>query len=612
MLITVVLPALSDPSNAYNQQHLYVLTSLSQVKSIVLLTDIPSSEPLMIHLFTSFFDILAGSTKTSTGEQLGKNVEFHMASILVTMVDEAATLPSEVIDVVVAQFLRADPRAMVGAAGKGKKNAATLDEKQSTLTLKELPPAYTMAKTVCTSCPEKMARYVSQYFNDIIVDASLSSAANGTSKKTSHRRVSNDLDDSDMENGTGPTDEDLNELHKVHQLLRELWRACPTVLQNVIPQLEAELSAENVHLRSLATETFGDIISGIGAAGLPRPSILDPAAYPPLDLSDTAESTLNHNVLTKPSSPQPFPQTYSQAYASFLGRSHDKSPLIRSAWTTGVGRILTTSAGGVGLAQQEEDRLIKDLARMLGDADEKVRITAVKVVGTFSFREVMFKLGSSGGLDKPGSVLAVLAERVRDRKHAVRVEAMRVLASLWGVASGAVAAGEEQVISTIGAAPSRILDTYYANDMDLMVLLDHALYEQLLPLSYPPVKAKSSKIANGNSQKAKESQTNGDVETDIIDPDKIRTERILLLVRDLDERAKKVFFAIQTRQAQLAKVMTAYLQRCEDYNVGSFKYPLLPLANECYREVSWTKVRSWSRNTWHDLLILSHNCYQIL
>ena len=567
MLITVVLPALSDPSNAYNQQHLYVLTSLSEVKSVVLLTDIPSSEPLLIHLFISFFDILAGSTKTSTGEQLGKNVEFHMTSILVTMIDESATLPSEVIDVIVAQFLRIDPRAMNGSAGKGKKHAATLDEKQSTLTLKELPPAYTMAKNICVSCPEKMARYVSQYFNDVIVDAS-SSAANITSKKTSHRRVSDDLDDSDLENGTGPTDEDLNELHKVHRLLRELWRACPMVLQNVIPQLEAELSAENVHLRSLATETFGDIISGIGAAGLPQPSIMDPSAYPPLDLSDNIESALNHNVLTKPCSPQPFPQTYSQAYASFLGRSHDKSPIIRSAWTTGIGRILTTSAGGVGLAQQEEDRLIKDLTRMLGDAEEKVRIAAVKVVGTFSFREVIFKLGSCGGVDKPGSVLAILAERVRDRKHAVRVEAMRVLANLWGAASGAVAAGEEQVISTIGAAPSKILDTFYANDMDLMVLLDHVLYEQLLPLGYPPVKAKGAKLANGNSQKVKESQTNGEVETDSIDPDKIRTERILLLVRDLDERAKRVFFAIQTRQTQLAQVMTAYLQRCEDYNVG--------------------------------------------
>lgn len=575
MLITGVLPALSDPSNAYNQQHLYVLTSLSQVKSIVLLTDIPSSEPLMIHLFISFFDILAGSTKTSTGEQLGKNVEFLMTSILVTMVDEAGTLPSEVIDVIVAQFLRTDPRAMNGTSGKGKKNAATPDEKQSTLTLKELPPAYTMAKTICISCPEKMARHVSQYFNDVIVDASSSSAAKSTGKKTSHRRVSDDFDDSDMENGNGPTDEDLKELHKVHQLLRELWRACPSVLQNVVPQLEAELSAENVHLRSLATETFGDIISGIGTAGLAPPSILDPAAFPPLDLSDAAESTPNPNVLTKPASPQPFPQTYSQAYASFLGRSHDKSPAIRSVWTTGIGRILTTSAGGVGLAQQEEDRLIKELARMLGDAEEKVRIAAVKVVGTFSFREVLFKLGSSGGLDKPGSVLAVLAERVRDRKHAVRVEAMRVLASLWGVASGAIAAAEEQVISTIGAAPSKILDTYYANDKDLMVLLDHVLYEQLLPLSYPPVKAKSAKLANGNSQKAKESQMNGDFEVDSVDPDKIRTERILLLVRDLDERAKKVFFAIQTRQTQLAKVMTAYLQRCEDYNVCSAVKPLV-------------------------------------
>ena len=569
MLITVILPALSDPSNAYNQQHLYVLTSLAQVKSIVLLTDIPSSEPLMLHLFTSFFDILAGSTKSSTGEQLGKTVEFHMTSILVTMVDESATLPSEVVDVIVAQFLRTDPRAVNGHAGKGKKHAATLDDKQSTLTLKELPPAYTMAKTICISCPDKMARHISQYFNDVIIEASSSSTAVRTSKKTSHRRASDDVDDSDMESASGPTDEDFKELYKVHQLLRELWRACPAVLQNVIPQLEAELSAENVHLRSLATETFGDMISGIGAAGLPPSSIPDPAVYPPLDLSDTAESTLNRNVLTKPSSPQPFPQTYSQAYTSFLGRSHDKSPLIRSVWTTGIGRILTTSAGGVGLAQQEEDRLVKDLARMLGDADEKVRVAAVKVVGTFSFREVIFKLGLSGGLDKSGSVLAVLAERVRDRKHAVRVEAMRVLGSLWGVASGAVTAGEEQVMFTIGGAPSKILDTFYANDMDLMVLLDHVLYEQLLPLNYPPIKPKNAKLVNGTSQKVKKSQTNGDVETDTIDPDKIRTERILVLVRDLDERAKRVFFAIQTRQSQLAKVMAAYLQRCEDYNVGS-------------------------------------------
>lgn len=568
MLITVILPIVADPSNAYNQQHLYVLNSLAQVKSIVLLTDIPSSEPLMIHLFTSFFDILAGSTKSSSGEQLGKNVEFNMTLVLVTMVDESATLPSEVVDVIVAQFLRTDPRAMSGFTGKKEKKAAAVDEKQSTLVLKELPPAYNMAKTVCNTCPEKMARYISQYFNDVIVDASSSSNAKAPSKKGSHRRVSDDMEDSDIEIAGGPTEEDLKELKKVHQLLRELWRACPAVLQNVIPQLEAELSAENVHLRSLATETFGDMISGIGAAGLPPPPILDPAAYPPISLSDRIEMTNNHNVLTKPSSPQPFPQAHPQAYASFLGRCQDKSPVIRSAWTTGIGRILTTSAGGVGLGQQEEERLIAELARMLGDGDERVRVAAVKVVGSFSFRDVVFKLGSTGGLDASGSVLATLAERVRDKKPLVRVEAMKVLARLWGVAAGEIAAGDSQVISAVGAAPSKILDTFYTNEPEISVLLDHVLYEQLLPLSYPPVKAKSAKLTNGNSQKAKDSQTNGDVEADNVDPDKIRTERMLLLIKDLDERAKKVFFVFQQRQLILAKIMTAYLQRCEDYNVS--------------------------------------------
>ena len=568
VLITSILPALSDPSNAYNQQHLYVLNSLAQVKSIVLLTDIPSSDQLLIYLFVSFFDILAGSSRSSTGEQLGKNVEFNMTSVLVTMVDESANLPSEVIDVIVAQFLRTDPRAINGTAGKNKKSATTRDDKQSTFVLKELPPAYNMAKTVCNTCPEKMARYVSQYFNDVIVDASSSSTAKANNKKTSHRRNSDDLDDMDLDGTSGPTEDDLKELDKVHMLLRELWRACPGVLQNVIPQLEAELSAENVHLRCLATKTFGDIISGIGAAGPPEPPTLDPAAYPPVSLYDSAQSMLNHNILTKPSSPQPFPQAHPQAYSTFLGRCHDKSPVIRAAWTTGIGWVLITSAGGVGLGQQEEDHLLKELARMLQDADERVRIAAVKVVGGFRFREAMFKLGSSGGLDKPGSVLAVLSERVRDKKHAVREEAMVVLARLWGVGAGAINADEAEVKSVIGIAPSRILETYYTNDLEIGVLLDHVLFEQLLPLSYPPIKTKDSKLTNGNSQKVKDSQANGNLESENFDVDKIRTERILLLVKELDEKARKVFFVLQTRQLQLAKIMATYIQRCEDYNGG--------------------------------------------
>jgi sister-chromatid-cohesion protein PDS5 len=135
LFVTSILPALSDPSHAYNAQHKYVLVSLAEVKSIVLLTDLPNADSLMIHLFSNFFDTISGSTKASTGESIAKDVEYHMTQMLVTLVDESQSLPTDVIDVIVAQFLR----AASPPTGKGKQE---LEENQSTLLMKELPEAY--------------------------------------------------------------------------------------------------------------------------------------------------------------------------------------------------------------------------------------------------------------------------------------------------------------------------------------------------------------------------------------------------------------------------------------------------------------------------------------
>ena len=567
MIIKSILPALSDPSHAYNKQHCDVLHSLASVKSIVLVTDQHNSEPLITHLFTTFFDILSGSSKASTGEQVSKGVTYNMTSILVTLVDEAPTLPQEAVDVIIAQFLRVDPRAMSVGEGKPKKGG-TVDSAQSTLAIKELPPAYIMAQTICRSCPEKMAREVSKFFNEIILDAS------GISQD--RRRDSADLDDPDT-SALGPSEEDLRELDRAHRLLRELWRACPAVLQNVIPQLETELSAENVQLRVLATETLGDIASGIGAAGPPPPPALDPAAYPPLDLSQQSERFSETDLLTKPASPQQFSHVYNRAYTSFLSRRQDKAALVRAAWTTSIGRILSTSAGGMGLSQEEESRLAEDIARMLNDSDEKVRLAAVKVVGSFSLKEVISKLGPLGSVDTLGSVLGNLAERVKDRKEAVRHEAMTVLGRIWGVAAGEIASGNLQVDDLVRGAPSKILNTFYTNDQEIIVLMDRVFFEILLPMNYPPIKSKHIKPAGISSQRVKDSQgqTNGDVASNL-DPDKIRAERMLVLAKGLDERAKKIFFGLSARQTSRSKFLQVYVQACENYNVSiQLAYPYL-------------------------------------
>ncbi|KAK4143838.1 armadillo-type protein [Dichotomopilus funicola] len=547
LTVTSIIPALFDTSNPYNNQHKYVLRSLAEIKSIVLLLDVDGSEALLLVLFSSIFDGVSGS-KSAQGEQVAKDVEYSMQELLGVLVEDAASLPAKVVDVMMAQFLR----AAAPGSGRDKQNHTQLDENQATLLAKEEPEAYQIVKHLCQLFPDKMARFVSQYFSDVIVDST------GFAGKGDAR----DVDDDDEEGPSGATEKDLRELKKAHTLIREIWKAAPQILQNVVPQVDAELSADNVHLRQLATETLGDMISGIGAAGPPPPPVLDPAAYPPLKLDDEDKlDASSANILTTPLSAISFSQTHNATFHNFLSRRNDKSPAIRSAWTAAVGHILSTSAGGIGLGREDETALIQGIGERLSDSDEKVRLAAVKAIECFGFRDVILKLGPNGGVGKEGSVLSTLADRCRDKKPAVRVAAMSLLGKLWGVASGELLAGHEAVTAALAAVPSRIYNSFYANDLELNVLLDRVIYECLVPLSYPPPPKKASKAAASNGEA---SQSQGVAS----DPDAVRAERILLLLRSLDTSGKKAFFAMQARQPQFSHVLETYVKQCDQFNGG--------------------------------------------
>ncbi|KAL5414370.1 hypothetical protein PMIN03_003258 [Paraphaeosphaeria minitans] len=547
LIVTKILPLLGNPSHPYNSQHMYMLKSLADFKSIVIVTDIPASATLTQSIFTTCFDVLSGPSKSSHGEELSKNVEHNMTEILRILVDESATIATEIVDVIVAQFLWADPQML--AASRGKKNVA-VDAKQSTLRRKEAPPAYNMAKNICNMYPEKMARLFGTYFGSIIVDFA--------SGKTAR------ADDSDDDGDKGPSEEDINEASKAHRLLRELWRSAPGCLREIVPHLQDELATENVQLRQLATETIGDMVSGIGAAGPPPLPDLDPAAYPSQSLASS--SVHAYNYLTTPASLNSFILHHSSAYHVFITRKNDKSPIVRASWATAIARILMTSAGNVGLDPEEERTLLKHFADSLIDGDDRVRLAAVKAVEHFEFNDIVRKLGVNGGAAQSGSILSNLADRVKDRKPPVRTAAIKLLAKIWGVAAGAIAEGSLTVSDLLGSIPSRILDAYYVRDPDLTVQVELATYDSLLPLNFPPIKPKAA--VNGGSQVVKDSQSNGEQTYSEADLDKIRAERQLVLVRGLDERAKKVFYANQGNQTAHATYMEHFLKLCEEYNGG--------------------------------------------
>ncbi|KYK57820.1 Armadillo-type fold protein [Drechmeria coniospora] len=564
LFVKEILPALHDPTNPYNSQHRYVLMSLADVKSILLLPEIHGADELMLRLFNSSFDGVSASSKAPTEEQVAKDVEIHLTDMLMELIEESpGSMPASVIDAIISQFLRV---ALPGG-GRGKEKS----DKQSTLLQKTEPAAYVMAKNICNGCADKMSRYVSQYFSDVILNAS-GFATNGNGRHG---------EDSDEEDGAaGPSEGDLKSLRQAHLLIRELWRAAPTILQNVVPQLDAELSADNVHLRLIATETFGDMIAGIGAAGPPPPPVLDPTAYPPLRLAEEGSSPepVEGNVLTTPYSPQSFAQSHHGTYRNFVGRKNDKVGTIRAAWVSAAGRILSTSAGGIGLSREDEGELVKGLVEKLNDSEEKVRLAAVKAIEHFEFRDAVAKLGVTGGVDKEGSVFASLADRCRDRKAAVRVDAMVLLGKLWAVGAGEIANGQEAAAACLSGVPSRIINAFYANDPDLNILLDRVMFECLVPLKYPLIKGKAAK---GSSQ-ASASQGKG-----AADQDRIRAERILLMLKSLDVSARKAFFAMQARQPQFAKGTAMFIQQCEAYNGGVVE------ANEDKVKAGLDKTLQW-------------------
>ena len=534
------------------------------------MTDLDHPDSLIIPLFTSCFDIVSGSAKTSTGEPIAKNVVLDMIRMLVTVIDESPSLAPEIVDIIVAQFLRVDPRAFELPARRGKKAEAPRDARQDTLLLKEYPQAYEMAKSICQTCPERMASHISQYFNNVIMDAS-ALQNHGSSKPSSHRKTAA-FDDSDEEGG-----EDVKELAKAHRLIRELWKASPEVLQNVVPQLEAELSAESVPLRLLATQTIGDLAAGIGVAGPPPPPPMDVSRYPPVTLNDYDDTIVQPSVLLIPLSPKPFAHVHASAYDHFLNRRLDKSASIRAAWVTVTGRIILTSAGGSGLSEHEEQSLLKHIAAMLMDADENVRVAAVDAIGSFGFSHLVNKLSINGDLSSPGSVLSNLAGRVKDRKPQVRDHAMEVLARMWAVAAGEIEKKNEQVVSLLQEAPSKILEAYYTNDLEINVLVDRALFELLLPLGYPPIKQKALPPSKGKASQSPQKKQHGDASEGDgeLDADAIRVHRILTLISGLHDKARSVFFAMQARQLSMRTIVTRYLQLCEEYNVSFFCFTSL-------------------------------------
>jgi sister-chromatid-cohesion protein PDS5 len=80
----------------YYQLYHDLLASLSRTKSAVLVCDLPNADDLLVEIFKDFF--------TLAGLVLPPPIEAYMADIMSALLDECQVVPSEVVEILVAQF----------------------------------------------------------------------------------------------------------------------------------------------------------------------------------------------------------------------------------------------------------------------------------------------------------------------------------------------------------------------------------------------------------------------------------------------------------------------------------------------------------------------------
>ena len=91
---------LKGPDAPYYNEYFHLLESLSTVKSVVLVCDLPNADELMVDVFKSFFGMVR--------LDLAKKIELFMADILVALIDESQSLPADVLEILMSQFLDAN------------------------------------------------------------------------------------------------------------------------------------------------------------------------------------------------------------------------------------------------------------------------------------------------------------------------------------------------------------------------------------------------------------------------------------------------------------------------------------------------------------------------
>lgn len=211
------LKLLGEKENPYFLQQNYLLKRLAEVKSIILITDLPESEALIRLLFHMFYEL--------SSKDFPSRLEPLVSDILAEVIGESESIPMDVLKLILSTFL----------TNSGNSYSITASSNSNISS-----PGFNFSLHICEANVHKMSRQVTQYFSEML---------NETINP-----------DSNQADASVINEKAFKTLEKIHSLSIQIWRSVPELLGSVMGLINDELNTDNEKIRVLATTTIGRMI----------------------------------------------------------------------------------------------------------------------------------------------------------------------------------------------------------------------------------------------------------------------------------------------------------------------------------------------------------------
>lgn len=334
-----------NDANSPNYTHLvYLLNLISEIKLVTLLTDLNDTDKLIVHIFESFY-------KLAEDKNFDLSLQDLFVNILGEIISEVNNLDIKILKLILNKFL---------ANSKNLKH-------QSSITVS----GFQLSLALCQLNHEKLSRFVTFFFSEMILDATKDIESDSES-------------DSESDTDTDTTPIDLIQMNKIHTLAIELWRYVPEILTSVLGLLDNELEADNSAVRAIATNTINKILT------------IQP-------------SNVN------------FPKSFVETYMNWLKKPLDVSIDIRIQWINGTYSILETRS-------DLDDDIINGLFKTLIDSNDKARLFTIIELSKLKPATFLSKFQSKH------SFLEIILKLLRDRNSIIRNEVINFLSTLYDYA----------------------------------------------------------------------------------------------------------------------------------------------------------------------------------